>query len=99
MPTNRAASQEITKRLQSLESIHHQWKPVWQELSDYIIPRKNDIYRTFTQGRKRTTQLYDSTAVHANEVLASSMAGSLTNQGTKWFILNASCSATVQLCL
>ena len=87
MPTNRAASQEITKRLQSLESIHHQWKPVWQELSDYIIPRKNDIYRTFTQGRKRTTQLYDSTAVHANEVLASSMAGSLTNQGTKWFIL------------
>ncbi len=84
---NIVVAQEITQRLQSLEIIHHQWKPVWQELSDYIIPRKNDIYRTFTVGRKRTTQLFDSTAVHANEVLASSMAGSLTNQGTRWFVL------------
>lgn len=78
---------EVMRRLKSLEDLHMQWKPIWQELSDYIIPRKNDIYRTYTIGSKRTTQLFDSTAVHANEVLASSMAGSLTNQGTNWFVL------------
>lgn len=77
----------IFRRLKSLEVTHTQWRPVWQELSDYIIPRKNDIYMSQSVGKRRTEQLFDSTAVHANEILASSMAGSLTNQSMKWFTL------------
>jgi hypothetical protein len=38
-------------------------------------------------GRSKVDRLFDSTAVHSNEILASSMAGSLTNQGMKWFSL------------
>ena len=79
--------EEVLRRLRALEEPHYQWKSVWEELADYIMPRKNDIYQTLTRGEKRNRQQFDSTAVHANEVLASSMAGSLTNQGSNWFML------------
>lgn len=77
----------IVKRAQQLENTHQQWRGLWQELTDYILPRKNDIYQSRSVGERKTEKLFDSTAVHSNEILASSMAGSLTNQGTKWFSL------------
>jgi hypothetical protein len=82
-----ATIEHLIKRWSALESVHSQWRGLWQELSDYIIPRKNDIYMSESVGQKKTDKLFDSTAVHSNEILASSMAGSLTNQGTKWFSL------------
>lgn len=81
------AVDSILRRIGNLESFHASYRGLWQELSDYIIPRKNDINMTGTTGQKKTTHLFDSSAVHANEILASSMAGSLTNQGMKWFSL------------
>jgi hypothetical protein len=79
----------IMQRKGSLESIHTQWRGQWQDLGDYILPRKTNVHQeNFTNpGRSKTDRLFDSTAVHSNEILASSMAGSLTNQGMKWFSL------------
>jgi hypothetical protein len=83
------AVDNIIKRKQSLETIHTQWRGQWQDLGDYILPRKNNphLENLHSPGRTMTDKLFDSTAVHSNEILASSMAGSLTNQGMKWFSL------------
>lgn len=80
---------DIIKRKQSLETVHTQWRGQWQDLGDYILPRKNNPHmeNIHSPGRTMTDKLFDSTAVHSNEILASSMAGSLTNQGMKWFSL------------
>ena len=80
---------EICQRKGSLESIHTQWRGQWQDLGDYILPRKTNVHQEnfHNPGRSKTDRLFDSTAVHSNEILASSMAGSLTNQGMKWFSL------------
>ena len=43
------------------------------ELADYMLPRKADITKKRTQGDKRTELIYDGTAVHAVELLSSSL--------------------------
>ena len=59
----------------------------WQELADYILPRKNSIAVQRIPGYKRTQRLFDSTAPHDMELLASAIHGTLTPSFTKWFAL------------
>jgi hypothetical protein len=63
------------------------WSAEYQELADYVLPRKNSIQVKRTPGTKRTQKLFDSTAVRASEMLASSMHGSLTSSNLRWFYL------------
>lgn len=60
------------------------WEPVWQEIAEFIQPRKSNITFTRTPGQTQTERLFDSTAIHANEMLAASMQGSLTSGTTRW---------------
>ena len=60
-----------------------------QELADYILPRKSNISVKRSPGQKQTDKLFDSTAPHANEMLAATMHGSLTSSAAKWFTLKA----------
>ncbi len=64
-----------------------QWKSVWQELADFITPNKAGVIFESSPGSKTTDELFDSTAINANELLAASMQGSLTSQITRWFSL------------
>lgn len=61
------------------------WASVWQELAEYILPRKSDMVGYLTPGTKRTDKLFDSSAIHANELLAAAMQGTITNHATRWF--------------
>ena len=65
----------LDKRYQSLLSQRSNWEKHWQELADYMLPRKADITKRRTQGDKRTELIYDSTALHSVELLASSLHG------------------------
>ena len=60
---------------------------LWQEIADYVMPRKNSIILQRVPGSKRTQRLYDSTATDAVEKLASSIDGTLTPGGMRWFFL------------
>ena len=62
----------LDRRYQKLHSQRSQWEKHWQELADYMLPRKADITKKRTQGDKRTELIFDSTAIHAVELLASS---------------------------
>lgn len=64
------------------------YEPVWIELAEFTQPRKSSIIGTtgyVSPGQSQTDRLLDSTAVHANELLAASMQGSLTSSALKWF--------------
>ena len=76
---------QLDRRYKTLQSQRSQWESHWQELADYMLPRKADITKKRTQGDKRTELLYDGTAVHAVELLASSLHGMLTSPSTPWF--------------
>jgi hypothetical protein len=63
------------------------WSAEYQELADYVLPRKSSIQVRKTPGTKRTQKLFDSTAIRAAEMLASSMHGALTSSSLRWFYL------------
>ena len=63
------------------------WEDHWQEILDYVMPRKADIVFTRTKGQKRTEILFDSTAITASNLLAASLQGTLTSPSMQWFYL------------
>jgi hypothetical protein len=59
----------------------------WQEVAELVSPRKIDFVGMRTPGEKRMTKVYDSTGIHANEMLAAGLHGMATNPASKWFSL------------
>lgn len=78
---------KLVKRFDTLRQQRSTWEHHWQELGDYVAPRKSEIVRVSSPGNKRTVNLYDATAVHAAELLSASLHGMLTNASTPWFSL------------
>ena len=77
----------LVNRFASLRTNRSTWESHWQEIADYMLPRKADITTQRTRGDKRTEVIFDGTAIHALELLSSSLHGMLTNSATPWFTL------------
>ena len=80
-------SKELLKRFGKLKSQRQNWESHWQEVADYMMPRKADVTKTRSQGDKRTELIFDSSPLHAVELLSASLHGMLTNPSTPWFSL------------
>ncbi len=61
------------------------WEPQWQEIANFLLPRKNDIILRKSPGSRREEKLFDSTAIFASELLAASLHGTLTSSYNRWF--------------
>jgi len=77
----------IKKRQSYLASQRGTWEDHWQEILDYVMPRKADITFVRSRGEKRSEKLFDSTAITANTLLAASLQGTLTSPSLPWFSL------------
>ena len=77
--------QQLDRRYKTLQTQRSNWEQHWQQLADYMLPRKADIVKKRTPGDKRTELIFDGTAIHAVELLASSLHGMLTSPSTPWF--------------
>ena len=78
---------QLLKRFGSLETQREQWESHWQEIADFVVPRKADVTKKRTPGDKRTELVFDGTAIHAAELLSASLHGMLTNSSVRWFSL------------
>ena len=83
----RELAKELKDNLSRLQTKRQNWESHWQEVADYMLPRKSDINKERSKGDKRNVQIYDATAVHSLELLASSLHGMLTSTATRWFQL------------
>ena len=77
----------IMARFDRLKTGRQNWETHWQEVADYMQPRKADVTKTRSKGDKRTEQIFDSSPIQAVELLAASLHGMLTNPSTPWFSL------------
>jgi len=75
----------IKKRLNQMEGSRGTWEDHWQEILDYVMPRKADITFKRIKGEKRAEILFDSTAITASNLLAASLQGTLTSPSLQWF--------------
>ena len=57
----------LVDRFQQLRTQRSTWESHWQEIADYMLPRKADITQQRTRGDKRTELIFDGTAIHALE--------------------------------
>jgi hypothetical protein len=80
-------SKELKANLSQLIEKRSTWENHWQEVADYFLTRKADVNTQRTRGDKRNIQIFDSSAIHSLELLASSLHGSLTSGATRWFSL------------
>ncbi len=85
------AKTDLTKNLLArfgkLKSQRANWENHWQEVADYMQPRKADVTKRRSRGDKRNELIFDSSPIQAVELLAASLHGMLTNPSTPWFTL------------
>ena len=84
---HKALSSELQNNLSQLKDKRSNWETHWQEVADLIIPRKSDIVDQKVRGDKRHLQVFDATAIHSLELLASSLHGMMTSSANRWFSL------------
>ena len=80
-------SKGLLSRYERLEGQRQNWETHWQEVADYMQPRKADVTKKRARGDKRMEQVFDSSPIQAIELLAASLHGMLTNPSTPWFTL------------
>jgi hypothetical protein len=77
----------LLSRYEKLEGQRQNWETHWQEVADYMQPRKADVTKQRARGDKRMEQIFDSSPIQAVELLSASLHGMMTNPSTPWFTL------------
>lgn len=78
---------QLREKVNHLRADRANWEEHWQDIADYILPRKNTIIVHRSPGEKRNLTLLDNSGVMANELLAGALHGLLTNPNAQWFEL------------
>ena len=79
---------QVIERVNKLKGDRGTIENHWQEIADFIFPRKNDFITEFTPGEKRNAQVVDNTGMVALELLAGALHGMLTSPNSLWFGLS-----------
>ncbi len=79
----------LLQRYETAKKHRDVWNTHWEECYDYALPQRSGFYGDPSPGGKRTTRIYDATAMDAAEGLAASLLGNLTPSWSQWFGLKA----------
>jgi len=72
---------DLSNQFSQLKNKRQNWESHWQEIADYVLPRRADVNIDRTAGDKRTERIFDGTALHASELLSSSLHGMQLHHG------------------
>nr|DAF54003.1 MAG TPA: head to tail connecting protein [Siphoviridae sp. ctFgp7] len=80
-------AKKIKRRFEALRAERQNWSNLWQDVSEFVLPRKADFIVKQTPGKVRTKKIFDTTATNSAELLAGAVHGMLTNSAVPWFRL------------
>ncbi|NDB93803.1 MAG: hypothetical protein EB165_04050 [Euryarchaeota archaeon] len=80
-------AQKIVERHKKMVASRSNWDSLWEEIATYVIPARQGFISKKTPGTYRGEKVFDSTAMHANSMLASHMHSSLTSPAAPWFTM------------
>lgn len=83
----------LVQRYDVLKNERGQWEDHWQDVSEFIFPRRAAFNVTRTKGDKRMQRVYDGTGMQALELLASGLHGFASNPSARWFTLKTTSAA------
>lgn len=79
-------AERLLKRADSLKSDASTWTTTWQDLSNYVMPRKSNINTEKTPGVDGyTSDLYDMTMMQSNMTLGAGQLNYITPATDRWF--------------
>tara|TARA_R110002110_G_C13420104_1_gene714391 strand:+ start:360 stop:2204 length:1845 start_codon:yes stop_codon:yes gene_type:complete len=81
--------EDLLGRLKRMRAGRAVWESHWQELAEFMLPRRADFSREQVQGGKRTERQYDGAPMQAARGLAASLDGMLKPKTANWFSLRA----------
>lgn len=81
-------AKSIIEKYGTLKGRRGNWETLWQDIADFVLPRKNDVSVERAPGEKKYVELLDSTAMTSNELLAGALHGMLTNPSGYFFNLS-----------
>lgn len=82
------AAEQIIARFERLKANRGQWDTIWQQIADYVQPRKSQINTRKTPGVDGyTDDIYNMTAIRSNQILASGQMDFLF--AGRWFSYDA----------
>ena len=77
----------IQTRYQQFKGRRGSWETHWQQIADLMHPFDDNFITHESPGSEKMTFIFDSTPIHANQLLAAGLASMLTNPSQKWFEL------------
>ena len=90
MATDPKLAELLIARDSSLKSERASWDSLWQDIADYVMPRKAEITtKTTTPGTQRSDVLFDTTAIFSNQTLANGQLSYMTPAESRWFTFDA----------
>jgi len=78
---------DLNAYLGALTKIHQWWKPLWQDITDYVLQRRSFWDMEGQEGKRPATKIYDDSALDSLQLLVDGMVGYLVSPKNKWFRL------------
>lgn len=78
------ANQIIARHNALLEGMTN-WKNLWDDAANYIMPHKGNITSVVSPGEEQTNEVYDSTAEESLLVFAAGLVSQMVPPGELWF--------------
>jgi hypothetical protein len=94
MPNYSKSNQEVdsvVKRYETAKAHRASWEQHWKECYEYALPQR-EVFNQHSPGKKKTTRIYDSTALIATQRFASRLQSTLVPPFKKWAKLSAGSS-------
>ena len=79
-------AEQLLARHNALKSDRGTWDVLWQQIADYVMPRKSQVTTKKTEGVDGfTDDIYDMTVIRANMTLAAGQLNYVTPATDRWF--------------
>ena len=78
-------TKNLLSRFEKLKSQRQNWESHWQDVADYMQPRKADVTKQRSRGDKRMELIFDSSPIQSVELLAASLHGMFRNPSSSPF--------------
>lgn len=79
-------AEQLVSRHNALKADRGTWDVLWQQIADYVMPRKSQVNTKKTEGVEGfTDDIYDMTVIRANMTLAAGQLNYVTPATDRWF--------------
>jgi hypothetical protein len=79
--------EDLEKRFTELEEQREPWEAGWQEITDYVLPRRSFWDLDAQAGKKPEVKIFDGAALNALQLLVDGLQGYLISPSIRWYRL------------